>query len=375
MLIGNPFENIKAVETSDELMDIAISRALKIKPPGGKMSSIDRSRNHEINRINTMANILTDRLKRTVTSYPSINQIHPFYSELCDVLVDLDKIRIALGRIDGVTVHIRGVEDELVEQIQQSEFKEQNKGIRKKAMARFSSMVHKLTSSLAHLEFSRDTLKQLPSFNPYLPSIVVCGFPNSGKSSFIRAVSTGKPEVASYPFTTKRIIFGHKKIDFLNVQFVDTPGILDRPLEERNTIELQALVALKHLSDVMLYFVDPSPNASASIDDQINLLHEIKEFYSSIKFIPIVTKSDLLDKAEFPKITSLLKKRKAIEHEEDLIFIHTKSKDGIQVLMNIITQIVKKEVLSNPKFRLLTTPEIAHDQKTLEEILEESDEI
>jgi len=43
-------------------------------------------------------------------------------------------------------------------------------------------------------------------------TVVVAGYPNVGKSSFIRLVSTAEPEIAAYPFTTKGVIVGHRDL-------------------------------------------------------------------------------------------------------------------------------------------------------------------
>jgi GTP1/Obg family GTP-binding protein len=39
---------------------------------------------------------------------------------------------------------------------------------------------------------------------------------------------------------------------------LDTPGLLDHPLEERNTIEMQAITALAHIKASILFFIDIS---------------------------------------------------------------------------------------------------------------------
>lgn len=49
-------------------------------------------------------------------------------------------------------------------------------------------------------------------------------------------------DVQPYAFTTKSLFIGHTDYKYLRWQVIDTPGILDRPLEERNTIEMQVRV-------------------------------------------------------------------------------------------------------------------------------------
>ena len=53
--------------------------------------------------------------------------------------------------------------------------------------------------------------------------------------------------VQPYAFTTKSLFVGHTDYLYLRFQIIDTPGILDHPLEERNTIEMQSVTALGHL--------------------------------------------------------------------------------------------------------------------------------
>jgi nucleolar GTP-binding protein len=60
-------------------------------------------------------------------------------------------------------------------------------------------------------------------------------------------------------YTNVRSLYvGHTDYKYLRWQVIDTPGILDHPLEERNTIEMQAITALAHLRAAVLYIIDPS---------------------------------------------------------------------------------------------------------------------
>jgi nucleolar GTP-binding protein len=64
--------------------------------------------------------------------------------------------------------------------------------------------------------------------------------------------------VQPYAFTTKSLLVGHTDYKYLRWQVIDTPGILDHALEERNTIEMQAITALAHLRAAVLYMLDIS---------------------------------------------------------------------------------------------------------------------
>lgn len=52
-------------------------------------------------------------------------------------------------------------------------------------------------------------------------------------------VTRADVDVQPYAFTTKSLFVGHTDYKYLRWQIIDTPGLLDRPLEERNTIEMQ----------------------------------------------------------------------------------------------------------------------------------------
>ena len=159
-------------------------------------------------------------------------------------------------------------------------------------MARLASMVHQIDKDLHFLNEVRNVLRHLPHVEDAF-TIVIAGYPNVGKSSFIRRVSSAAPEVAAYPFTTKGIIIGHRDLPRERIQFVDTPGILDRPAEERNQIERQALSAMMNVADLVLFILDPSEHCGYPMNVQIHLRDEVKGMVD-VPMIVVANKSDLV---------------------------------------------------------------------------------
>jgi nucleolar GTP-binding protein len=110
--------------------------------------------------------------------------------------------------------------------------------------------------------------------------MLICGFPNVGKSSFINKLTRADVEVQPYAFTTKSLYVGHMDYKYLRWQVVDTPGILDHSLDERNTIEMQSITALAHLRATVVYVMDVSEQCGHSIAEQIALFNNIKPLFT-----------------------------------------------------------------------------------------------
>ena len=155
--------------------------------------------------------------------------------------------------------------------------------LKKKSMA---TVMRRQKDPLAYLEQVRQHISRLPAINPNTRTLLICGYPNVGKSSFINKVTRADVDVQPYAFTTKSLFVGHLDYKYLRWQVIDTPGILDHPLEEMNTIEMQSITALAHLKSCILYFMDPSEQCGYTIEAQVR-------FFSSSVTLTFVTNNFL----------------------------------------------------------------------------------
>jgi nucleolar GTP-binding protein len=270
------------VPTADEILDRSFRRAAK------KMrEKINKDRANE-EFVRAVGAAIHDRLVYIIRGFPEFDKIPPFYRELADILYGIEKIKQALGAVGWAAKHTKMVGHEIAVQSRHSN---ETLVLRKRAVARLASMVHQIDKDLRFLNEIRNVLRTLPHVEDAF-TIVIAGYPNVGKSSFIRIVSSATPEVASYPFTTKGIIVGHRTVGRERVQFIDTPGILDRPVEERNAIERQALSAMMNVAHVVLFIIDPSEHCGYPVEVQLRLLDEVNGMVK-VPVIVVANKSDL----------------------------------------------------------------------------------
>ncbi|KAM5235726.1 GTP-binding protein 4 isoform 6-T6 [Ctenodactylus gundi] len=113
-------------------------------------------------------------------------------------------------------------------------------------------------------------------------------------------VTRADVDVQPYAFTTKSLFVGHMDYKYLRWQVVDTPGILDHPLEDRNTIEMQAITALAHLRAAVLYVMDLSEQCGHGLREQLELFQNIRPLFINKPLIIVANKCDVKRIAELP---------------------------------------------------------------------------
>lgn len=277
------FESIPTVPTAEEILDRSFRRAAsKMRLKKNK----DRA-NEEF--VRAVSQSIHDRLVRIMQSFPDFDSLPAFYRDIVEILWGIGRVRKSLGSVGWAARWARTHGPGLAYQTRKAKIPSQ---VRKRAVARLSSVVHQIGDDLVFLNEVRNVLRTLPHVSDEF-TVVVAGYPNVGKSSFIRLVSSATPEVAAYPFTTKGIIVGHRMVDRERVQFIDTPGLLDRPAAERNVIERQALTAITNLASVILVILDASEQCGYPLEDQFRLLHEI-EAMVTVPVVPVVNKADIV---------------------------------------------------------------------------------
>lgn len=281
------FEKIPTVPTSKELLNKSFSRATRAKR-GKRILDRETKLKAEESMLLTAANILSDNLIHIVRKFPSLDTIPPFYLDLTEILVGVDELKMNLASVQWAGTKINELARKYVGIMRESE---DVKIVRKQAFGRISSIIESVDGNLHFLNDARNKLRKLPDIDDK-PAFVVAGYPNVGKSSFVALVSSAKPEIAPYPFTTKGLAVGHFERKGIRYQVIDTPGLLDRPLEERNEIELQAISALKHVGKVMIYLIDPSETCGYTLEKQMHLLDEIKKQFL-IPIIVVANKTDI----------------------------------------------------------------------------------
>lgn len=323
------FKKITVVPPSQDFIDIILSKTQRKTPTViHKHYKIVRIRQFYMRKVKFTQQNIHDKLTQILNEFPKLVDVHPFYADLMNVLYDRDHYKLALGQINTARHLVDNVGKDYNRLLKYADSLYRCKQLKKAALGRMMTILKRQKQSLEYLEQVRQHLSRLPSIDPTTRTLLICGFPNVGKSSFINKITRADVEVQPYAFTTKSLFVGHTDYKYLRWQVVDTPGILDHPLENRNTIEMQAITALAHLRAAVLYVMDISEQCNQTIEEQIALFYNIKPLFINKPLLVCVNKIDVINFEDLAE-----NKKAAIKSlEEDnipILFMSTITEEGV----------------------------------------------
>jgi len=288
------FKKIAIVPTSKDFTDVVLSKTQRKTPTViHRHYKISRIRSFYMRKVKFTQSNFSEKLAQILSEFPKLEDVHPFYADLMNVLYDRDHYKLALGQLNTAKHLIDNVAKDYVRLLKYGDSLYRCKQLKRAALGRMATIMKRQAQSLAYLEQVRQHLSRLPSIDPNTRTIIICGFPNVGKSSFINKITRADVEVQPYAFTTKSLFVGHTDHKYMKWQIIDTPGILDHPLEDRNTIEMQAITALAHLRALVLYITDPSEQCGYTLEAQKSLFDNIKPLFANKPLVVVANKADI----------------------------------------------------------------------------------
>ena len=176
-----------------------------------------------------------------------------------------------------------------------------------------------------------------------LADVGLVGFPNAGKSTFLNKVSSAKPKIGNYPFTTLRPHLGTIKGNEFSYVIADIPGLIEGASDGAGL----GIKFLKHISrtGLLLIFADLFSFENINPIKQVQLLkNELDSFKDDLtqKISWIVcNKIDLLSDEDISQIRKDLEKELKVANDE-VFFISAATGEGTsELLKRLETELLK----------------------------------
>ena len=190
-----------------------------------------------------------------------------------------------------------------------------------------------------------------------LADVGLVGFPNAGKSTLLSALSSAKPKIANYPFTTLEPSLGIVSYrDGQSFVMADIPGIIEGASEGKGL----GLRFLRHIErNSLLLFMVPGDTDDIKHDYEV-LLEELRKFNPELlekHRVLAVTKCDLLDE----ELIDLLKEELPVDLP--VVFSSAVTGYGLDNLKDVLWRELNSE--SNKLQEITTVDTLVHRDKDM----------
>ncbi|MBW6451160.1 MAG: 50S ribosome-binding GTPase [DPANN group archaeon] len=318
---------IPKVENYNVILNKAFRRAKQAADNVSAQDPVMKKRLKELIRLETSTMVVVTYLKNIHDKVPRVNMLSPFYNELISLIVDKNQFKKSMAAIRWAFEFLEKFLLEYKKKIKGSRPQDLMR-LRTQFYGRLASVLKQIRRDMEYIEMCRIQFKVLPDIRD-MPTIVIAGLPNVGKSSILKAITGANPDIQKYPFTTRSIRIGNLE---KTIQIIDTPGLLDRLMEKRNDIEMRSVLALKYLANKILFVFDVSETCGYPLNVQLKLYREINKTFD-LPFIICINKIDMASKESIVN----LKKELNLSVSKIPVFEVSAEKDiGIAAVKKII---------------------------------------
>ena len=176
-----------------------------------------------------------------------------------------------------------------------------------------------------------------------IAEVGIIGMPNAGKSTLISVISSAKPKIADYPFTTLVPNLGVlKKPDGDGIVIADIPGLIKGA--SLGTGLGHDFIRHIERTRILVHIIDSAGiNGTQPLEAYDIIQGELKEYDKSLakkKQLLVLNKTDLLSEKECEKLKQNFKKKKVTP-----IFVSCATKKNISLMINKLFDLLDK----NPK--------------------------
>ena len=284
------------VPPADELMGSCFKAARREGPQRGVRSAVARAREQYARQMRTLALEFATRLDALSEGFVRPEDLHDFEHALVVLTLGPTRYMDAVAGVERTRRKVVEVAKQGAATVSRASTLEEVEAAKEEGFARVRSVYLGMGWAVDELKTVAQVCRRMPVVDLQVPTLALVGAPNVGKSSLVGALSSGKPEVCNYPFTTKAISMGHMYIDDARLepaQITDTPGLLARPDDARNDIEGLAIAALAHLPTAALFALDLSEECGTSAADQLALFVELRQRFPDKPWMTVANKDDL----------------------------------------------------------------------------------
>ncbi len=295
------FQNLPKIDHYQKYLDIAfkagklrLQRLMADRPKLKKDQETKRKHTQymEIEQIREVQTTLCGLLRSIHEKFPGLDSLPPFYNQLAHVTIRYGTTKQALGSVHWAEKQCKEIAHTSIVAVKKARTMDDVKKRKSGFYGRISSIMKQMQKHLAVIDESRQIMKSWPDIKTEIRTVALAGYPNVGKSSILKALTTAQPEIKAYAFTTKRLNIGYCEREPRTYQLIDTPGTFDRDLSAMNNIEKQAMLVLQLLAEKIIYIFDPSESCGYEVELQLSLLKRIEKKFDK-PIIVVANKMDL----------------------------------------------------------------------------------